>query len=214
MRAFDGPRDRPFTVHRVFEGLVLLWSILEWCSASDGSWGCAATWGRRPSWVNTPLTALLSILSVTSLVPDLLALNVLVYPAVVAMETVILEVGSDDDGRAYFLSSFLLLGGIGALSNLAASFLTGRGVSGIRGSAAAAVGYLLAARPGRTVVTVLGISMVPSDVLVGTAALGALPVPGQWSVGTLCAWVIGGLLGKLLGNHHTDKYGPLVFSFF
>jgi len=207
---WDVRANRPFAAHRVLEGLLLAWALMAWCL--QPGW-----WPTEPSWTR-PLATLGSVLCFPSIVEDLISCNLLVYPALQSMDRLLTASASGNRNLAtqrFYGSALLLIAGIGGLSNLLSTTLSKRGTFGLHGSIAASLGYLLATKPSQLLVRYWGLfHMTASDILLAVTAIGLvdallgvrLPVMGRMGRRNVLSWMVGGVLGNLMGQYQVENY--------
>ena len=207
---FDVRSNRPFAAHRMLEALLLASALLAWC--------------LKPGWWPTepcskrPLATLASILWFPSILEDLVSCNLLVYPALQIMDRILSTSASNNNvaTNRFYLSAFGLIFGIGGLSNWIATIMSKRGNFGLHGSIAASLGYLMSCQPNKLLMRYFGIicNMTASDILLAVTAIGLidallgvqLPMMGRIGRHNVMAWMVGGVLGNLMGQFQVENY--------
>lgn len=216
MTMFDR-HNKPFTAHRFFEIALIASAVLSTCAKNDSSLGLyASTTDLREN----PFRIFLSVFHLPELLSDLILLNVAVYPALVSMDRLV-TLGSlgktDDVSWRFFFSSFALVCIVGGTANLAGSMVVNRPVSGMKGAAAAALGYLIAIAPSKFILSFMGMRLMAGEVLLGVAIGAFLSLFSKnlcllhWDSGLAFSWVFGGMAGNAMGRLQFDQFGRWWF---
>ena len=206
---FDVHTNRAFVAHRILEGLLLTSALLTSC-LKPGWWPTEPCWSR-------PFATLGSVLWFPSIVEDLISCNLFVYPALEIMDRVLSISAANRNvaNNRFYLSAFVLMFGIGGVSNLIATMMSKRGNFGLHGSIAASLGYILATKPSKLMVRYFGIiNMTASDILFAVTAIGLidallgiqLPMMGRIGRHNVMAWMIGGVIGNMMGQYQVESY--------
>ena len=208
--------NRPFVAHRIFEFILIASAVSMWC--------------LKPGWLppepcwRKPFATIASVFWFPSLFQDLFVCNVLVYPALVKMDRLV-SITASSEGvatRRFFFSVVALLFGIGGLSNLVATLMMRSANFGIHGATAASLGYLLATAPGKVILRGMGfINMYAADVLMAVTVIGLidslfsirLPVLGGIGSHSVLTWMLGGVLGNMMGQFQLERYTAWWYPF-
>lgn len=205
-------KDRAFTALRLIQILKLASYILDQCHKYQ-TW-CPDSSIRNLK--NNPMSPILSVLRQPTIHNEWFLLNITIYPALIALNKVTLA-GTSNDSNAiwhFYLSSFFLIFIVGAFSNLLGSYISHQGVSGMKGSVAACLGYVLAVNSKKVILSFMEVEMNSGDMMfsiftmaVFTCFIGDLPVFGRWSFGETVAFSFGGIVGHYVGEYQLNRYG-------
>jgi len=201
--------NRPFAAHRMLEFLLIASAVSMWCMKPG--W-----WPPEPCW-KRPVATFASILWFPSIIEDLIACNMFIYPSLVKIDRLVSLTAASEGvaTRRFYLSAVALLFGIGGLTNLVATLMMRNSNFGMHGATAASLGYLLATAPNKVIIRYMGvINMYASDVLMAIAVIGLidslfsirLPVFGRSGRHSVLAWMLGGVVGNMMGQFQLDRY--------
>jgi hypothetical protein len=187
----------PFIVLRFLLMTKLLFYILQCCyklgclcPSADGYWA--------------PFTALLSVFHQPRWHVDLLAVFYFLYPWLELIQRISVSGTSSENSAVvhfYFLS-FLFIVVLGGIANIISNVLTKEKVRGMKGSMAAALGFMTAAKPNKIICDWMDSELTSGNILflvfavtVTTNLFGFGHRYGVWSMSDVISWTAGGLLG-------------------
>lgn len=232
MAPFDD-QNYAYTAHRVLSCILLLSYALSCCTESHPTKRHTLSL-RKPiaspfNLMHRPLCVFFSTFFNSALLEDLILLNLLAYPPLLTMSRTILGNTTfmnlnPPQPEIFYLNVMFLYLVLGGLANTIASYLKGSGSTfGFKGGVAAMLGYQVAISSSTTILHFRNWSLTASELLGAFSMLASLSLYTEadrrtnnigtectlyrgWTGSSLVTWVVGGVLGNLLGKYHADRF--------
>lgn len=189
--------SHPFIVLRFLLLTKLLFYTLQKCYKL----GCLCP-SANGYWA--PCTALLSVFHQPTWHQDFLAIFYFLYPWLELIQRISVG-GTSSEYMAvvhFYILSLILLVVIGGLANITSNVLTNDKVRGMKGSMAAALGFMTAAKPNKIICDWMDSELTSGNILflvfaitTTTNLFGLGQGYGLWSISDAISWAVGGLLG-------------------
>jgi len=171
--------------------------------------------------LKNPVNAMVSTFYQPRCYSDLVFMNACMYPCFVLVDN-ISTAGTSSNELAmlhYYSLIFVIVTVIGGIANAIGYTITKEIVGGMKGSSAAALGFICAAKPHKMIIDWLNLELTSVDILFGIFAVTTIAnlfgfelVTG-WRMSDSIAWMIGGLGGYGLFNVIMNYYNLWWWSF-
>jgi len=206
----------PFIVLR----LLLLTKLMFYTLHNCYKFGCLCP---SANGYLAPCTALLSVFHQPQWHVDLLAVFYVLYPWLELIQRI--SVGGTSSEKStvvhFYCMSFLLLVVLGGIANATANVLIKEKARGMKGSIAAALGFMTAAKPNKIIFDWMDLELTSGNVLFLVFAINATTNLlefdhhgyGLWSICDVISWTVGGLLGYGLCECILNYYDLWWWSF-
>ena len=208
-------RNRPFLALRLLQMLKIASYVLD-ISYKYGTL-CPPAYGLK-----NPFNTMLSTLYQPRWYSDLLSMNLFIYPCFELVDRIATAGTPSKETAVIHFSSltFTIVIVAGGIANAIGTTITNEKVRGMKGSIAAALGFICASKPNKIMIDWLDLEFTSGEILFSTFAVTAIAnlfgfehfVP-SWKMGDAISWTAGGLLGYGLFQLTMKHYNLWWWSF-